>query len=374
MLNKKTQIFFLSSIFYLLSSILFSGCATTRLALEVYPESAITIGGIKYFPLINICEKKGIAWNYDAVSHTVILSKEDSEIRLLLDSSLALVDGKPEDLKQPLMLYRGILVVPYTFNNSLAKLLKFRVPPDKGTPPYYRISKICIDAGHGGKDPGAVGRYYGLKEKNIVLDITMRMRRELKAKGLEVVTTRSSDIFIPLEKRAQIANRSGADLFISIHANASRQRSTSGFEVYYIGDNADDNARALALAENGAVFPRDKIGLGTRSFSQAGLSKNTKTILWDLMLTENRFESVELARQICKFSAQDAGVKVLGIKGGPFAVLRQTQMPAILVEVGFISNSQEEKYFKNAFYRQQIAEALVCGILSYIKSNEKGKC
>lgn len=340
--------------------------------MEAYPESAITIGGIKYFPLINICQKKDIAWNYDAVSHTVILSKEDSEIRLLLDSSLALVDGKPEDLKQPLMLYRGMIVVPYTLNNSLAKLLKFRAPLEKGVPPHYRINKICIDAGHGGKDPGAVGRYYGLKEKNIVLDIAMRMRRQLKAKGLEVVTTRASDIFVPLEKRAQIANRSGADLFISIHANASRRRSTSGFEVYYIGDNADDNARALALAENGAVFPKDKIDLGPRNFYQAGLSKNVKAILWDLMLTENRFESVELARQICKFSAQDAGVKVLGIKGGPFAVLRQTQMPAILVEVGFISNLQEEKYFKNAFYRQQVAEALVCGILSYIKSNEKG--
>lgn len=356
----------------MLETILFSGCATSRLPLEAYSVSSLTIDGEKYFPLINICQKENIAWDYDNITQTVTLAKENTAIKLLLGSPLALIGDKVEDLKHPVKLYQGMIVVPHSFNtNILPKLAKFNPAIEKGPISHYTINKICIDAGHGGKDPGAVGRKYGLKEKNIVLDIAMRMRRELNAKGLEVITTRTSDVFIPLERRAEIANKNEADLFISVHANASKRKSLSGFEIYYIGDNADDTARALALAVNGAVFPKEKIDLKSGNFYQNRLSKNTKTILWDLVLAQNRFESVELAQYICKFYSQDAGVKILGIKGGPFAVLRQTQMPAVLVEVGFISNPEEEKYLKNSFYRQQVAEALVCGILAYRESIEK---
>ena len=150
-----------------------------------------------------------------------------------------------------------------------------------------------------------------------------------------------------------------------MHANANRKRRMSGFEIYYISDNVDDTARALALAKKGAS---PDLG-GIPSIGR--LSKNVRATVLDLVLTENRFESVELARHISRVSARDVGVKVLGIKGAPFAVLKRTRMPAVLAEVGFISNAREERYLKNAFYRQQVAEALVSGILSYKRSVER---
>ncbi|MDP1852743.1 MAG: N-acetylmuramoyl-L-alanine amidase [Candidatus Omnitrophota bacterium] len=370
--HKNILSFFLSAACCLLLAALMTGCATSRLSLEAYSVPALTINGIKYLPLINICQKENISWDYDDAARIVTLTKENTTIKLLLDSPLALIGDKVEDLKDAVKLHNGIIVVPYSFKaNILPKLVKFETPAQKGLIAHYKINKICIDAGHGGRDPGAIGRYYGLKEKNIVLDIAMRLKRELKDKGLEIVTTRASDVFIPLEKRAEIANKNGVDLFISVHANASKRKSISGFEVYYISDSADDLARALTLSESRITLPEKKIGLEAKKFFQANLSKNTKTILWDLLLTENRFESVELARHISRLCAQDAGVKVLGVKGAGFAVLRHTQMPAVLVEVGFLSNHEEEKYMKNAFYRQQIAEALACGILSYIKSPDR---
>lgn len=365
MASKKTHFFFLIPTLSLLLSV-FSGCATSRLPLDIYQGQIITIGGEKYLPLIDICKKENIDWDYDDISRAVTLTKENTVIKLMVDSPVALVEGKAEDLKQPVRLSQGIIVVPYSFKSAvLPRISKIKPPQELVIIPRYKINKVCIDAGHGGKDPGAVGRKYGLKEKSVVLDIAMRLKRELKAKGLEVITTRASDVFIPLERRAEIANSGGADLFISVHANASKRRSTTGFEAYYIADSADDLARALVLAENGVVLPQ------VNNAAQSGLPKNVKAILWDLTLTENRFESVELARNICKFSAQDAGLKILGIKGASFAVLKHTKIPAVLVEVGFISNSEEEKYMKNAFYRQQISEALACGILSYIKNAER---
>lgn len=367
MKNKiKNSLAFFSLLFF--TAVFLCGCAA-RLPLDVCPGYSFDINGAKYLPLIKICEHEGISWDYDSVSQAVTLTKDDVTAKLMVGSPLVFIMGKTEDLGRLVQIYKGALSVPYSFQyNIIKKFFKAELASRGEIPVGLKIKKICLDAGHGGKDPGAIGRTYGLREKNINLDIVMRMRKELKARGIEVVMTRNSDVFIPLNKRADIANRSSVDLFISVHTNASKSRKLSGFEIYYIADNADDSARALELAEEKIPFVNGKAELGVKDFNMDSFSKNTRAILWDLIITQSRYESAKLAGYICRAYADEAGVKVLGVKGARFAVLRQTQMPAVLAEIGFISNAAEEKCLKNSFYRQQIAEALVKGILSYGKN------
>jgi N-acetylmuramoyl-L-alanine amidase len=225
--------------------------------------------------------------------------------------------------------------------------------------PLTRIKKIVIDAGHGGKDPGTIGKR-GLREKDVNLDIAKRLSRLLRSDGVEVIMTRSTDTFVSLERRVDIANNSRADLFISIHSNANRVRRLNGFEVYYISPNVNDSRRALYCAQNAAL------NLDRSCFSGAP-SLNLKATLWDLIHTSNRAESIRLARDVCSVIDSNLNIKVLGIKGAPFYVLKGARMPAILIEAGFLSNSQEERLMKNAYYRQQIAESIEQGIQRYAR-------
>jgi N-acetylmuramoyl-L-alanine amidase len=213
-----------------------------------------------------------------------------------------------------------------------------------------------IDAGHGGEDPGAIGRS-GLREKDVTLDIAKRLSKLLKAEGIEVITTRSTDRFVPLSSRVEVANRSKADLFLSIHANANRVKSLNGFEVYYVSSSTDDSKRALIAAQDA---PLD---LDSSCFADSSL--NLKAILWDMIYTNSRAESIELARSICKTIDRNSDTRILGIKGARFYVLKGVRIPAVLIEVGFLSNAGEERMLKNSYSRQKIAENIVEGINDY---------
>ncbi len=334
--------------------------------LDLSGYSITTLSGKTYISLIQVCRKEGISWDYDAIARTVLLTKKDNQVRLLTDSRVVLVNGRSVMLKYPVRSYKGKVLVPVDFTRvALSGFLGPKGTTGKVGKSYYKIRKVCLDAGHGGKDPGAVGRKYGLYEKNVNLDIVKRMKKELESAGIDVIMTRSSDVLIPLAKRADIANKAGADLFISVHSNASQSRSLSGFEVYYVSDSLDDVSRSIVLAKDKNSLRRGQAGVYFGDNSIGSISSDTQTIVWDLVLGENRLESIELADRICKQCSQDVGVKILGVKSAKYAVLKKTQMPAVLVEVGFVSNAREEKYLKNPFYRQQIAEALVSGIVSY---------
>jgi len=258
------------------------------------------------------------------------------------------------------LLYNGIIVVPQQFKDRI--LDKYYAPALPTQPPAYppvlNIKKVVLDPGHGGNDPGAIGRS-GIREKDINLDIARRLEKLLNANGIHTLWTRSTDRFISLEERAHIANQSGADLFISVHTNASRSRKLNGFEVYYITENVNDSSRALNAAKN------YDLNLNGSSFYNKSLK--LKAALWDMQYTQNRADSIALAQSICSTASQDMGLRILGVKGAPFYVLKGTTIPAVLIEVGFISNSSEEKYLKNGFYRQQIAEVIAKGILDYGK-------
>lgn len=332
------------------------GCATVPTYELVIPT--YNINGISYLPLASLCDLRNINWDYDTFAKTITLKKESKEINLLLGSSLILIDGAPCDLKYPVDIYKGTVVVPYKFMSNIIDVLFKPIYPKEITPSSYitEIRKIVIDPGHGGKDPGAIGRT-GSREKDICLDIAKRLRIVLESYGLNVFLTRDYDRSISLEERARFANRRDADLFISIHANANRVKSLSGFEVYYISNRVDDSRRALVSAENA------DLKLENASFGSQTL--NLKATVWDIIYGQNRSESIELARHICKSISNNLETRVLGVKGAPFYVLKWTQMPSILVEVGFLSNSYEERLLRNGFYRQQIAEAMAAGIRNY---------
>jgi N-acetylmuramoyl-L-alanine amidase len=220
--------------------------------------------------------------------------------------------------------------------------------------------KIVIDPGHGGHDPGAVG-YKGLYEKNVVLDIALKVRDIMKQENpfYEVILTRDSDVFIPLHKRAEIANRVNADMFVSIHTNASYNRMAQGIETYILNWTDDEEAMKVAAREN---------GISLKEMKQ--LRDELSIILASLESESKRDESIKVAgfmqrALISSVLSEHVSDYDRGVKQALFYVLVGAKMPAALVEVGFISNIFEEKMLGNETYRLNIAKSIVAGIKSY---------
>ena len=224
-------------------------------------------------------------------------------------------------------------------------------------PPPSSITTIAIDPGHGGRDPGAVGRH-GLHEKDVTLDIALRLRRLIQERlGIRVVMTRTEDVFVPLEERTAIANRAKADFFISIHVNAAPKSRAQGFEAYYLSREPSDSiARASAIREN---LPVDLGGL------QAREQEALQAILWDMANTLYLRESRELAQMLLEEFDTVLKVDNRGVKSAPFFVLMGAAMPAVLLEVAFISNLAEEKKLQTQAYKNQIAQALFKGVVRF---------
>jgi N-acetylmuramoyl-L-alanine amidase len=220
-----------------------------------------------------------------------------------------------------------------------------------------------IDPGHGGRDSGAVGSR-GLKEKDVVLDIALRLRKLIQDRlGLRVILTRSEDVFVPLEERTAIANRAKADFFLSIHVNAAPKSRATGFETYFLSkEPSDSDARASAIREN---LPLTEEGMAGRG------QDSVKAILWDMAYALYTRESAALASMMLEELDKILSVNNRGVKSGPFFVLMGAAMPSALVEVAFISNSQEERKLQEESYRQRVAEALLEGITKFRARYEK---
>jgi N-acetylmuramoyl-L-alanine amidase len=223
------------------------------------------------------------------------------------------------------------------------------------------LRTIVLDAGHGGHDSGAVGPG-GLMEKELVLEVTRRVARMLTDRlGVKVLLSRDGDYFVTLRDRTSFANRERADLFVSIHANAHRVVASEGVEVYFLSSEATDNAsRQVAAAEN-SVVQFEKAANG----GAAGRSDIVKTILWELAQSEFQSESSRLAETVLDSMTESLRIPNRGVKQAGFYVLGGAAMPAILIEIGFVTNPKEEKRLKDSRYRDEIARAIVSGLADY---------
>lgn len=218
------------------------------------------------------------------------------------------------------------------------------------------VSRIVIDPGHGGHDPGTLA--HGSSEAKLVLDVALRLEKLLEREGLEVVLTRRTDVFIPLEERTAIANRERADLFLSIHANASRDPKARGIETYYLSFASNPDAETVAAREN-----------ATSSGGMHNLPSIVRAIALNNKLDESRDLAGMVQRALSAHLSKGAdGSRSRGIKKAPFVVLIGAAMPSVLAEIGFITNRTEAGHIKTAPYRQRIAEALRDAVVQYQRS------
>ncbi len=222
------------------------------------------------------------------------------------------------------------------------------------------IKRIVIDPGHGGDDPGAIGPS-GVQEKDIVLSVGRKLGAILTARyGAEVIFTRDKDIFIPLNERTEIANSKKADLFISIHANASPRKEARGIETYFLNWTNDAEAMRVAARENKISFKK-----------MEKMRSELQTILYDLARKNKNEESMRLAASIQNAMVNTlkenySKIQDLGVKYAFFYVLVGAEIPSILVEISFISNDEEEKRLTEELYKDRIAEAIATGVNSYM--------
>ncbi len=273
-------------------------------------------------------------------------------VRVVLDTQSDITDYKIFSLEEPFRVVidvKGERQVPSKTTSNTS-------PPSLAQQLGLGIKRIVLDPGHGGKDPGTISPG-GLKEKDIVLKVAKKIAAKLRSElGYEVILTRETDVFIPLEERTAIANSKEGDLFISIHVNAAPSRNVNGIETYVLDLATNKDAMRVAALEN--------------STSAKQLSDLQK-ILMDLIQNSKINESVKLAEfvqdsMITGLSQQYRVVNNLGVKKAPFIVLIGAQMPAILTEIAFSSNPTEEKRLRSDQYLTSVADHIVGGVSQYV--------
>jgi len=228
----------------------------------------------------------------------------------------------------------------------------------------WRLDTVVLDAGHGGKDPGSQGKY-GTKEKDVVLDITKRVGRLLeKNAGIKVVYTRDEDVFVPIIDRTKMANDTNGKLFVSVHANANKNRKIQGFETYLLRPGKSEDAIEVASRENAVIKLEEKTG---QYDNLTGENLIMATMAQSMFMKESEDLAAIIQMELDKrLNTPNRGVKQAG-----FYVLIGASMPNVLVEVGYLSNPAEEKKLKQAVHKQRIAESIYEGIKHFKYSREK---
>lgn len=279
--------------------------------------------------------------------------KDNNEYYLPIDSFFNIINRLSKDFSAVLSAQR------ISFSTK-----KIAVTPNKkvdltNEKQKWQFKTIVIDAGHGGKDPGAVG-YRGTKEKDIALDVAKRLEKKLsKNLNVNIVMTRDEDIFLRLSERTKIANENNGSLFISIHTNAAEDRRASGFETFLIGPNKNEAAVRVAAREN-AVLELE--GISGQKLTNEDLIK--ATIAQSAFASKSeQFASMVQGEIKKRVQSKDRGVKQAG-----FYVLMGASMPNVLVELGFISNPSEEKKLRSPQYRDQLATAIYRAVEQYQKT------
>ncbi len=335
-------------------------------------------------PLHAVAHYYKIDSQWDPVREQLRLSKEGSQIKVVPGNRHALLEGAYTTapmliplLEPPKILNGAVVLLPQDTVRILSELFPFMsvswdeakttITVEKRTSPSqpdlarsemagkFQLRTIVVDPGHGGHDPGAVRS--GIREKQIVLDIATRLEKLIESRSdWKVIMTRDSDRYIALQRRTEIANRSPADstLFISIHCNAHRRTSGRGLETYLFNMRATD-AEAAALAER----------------ENAEEKMDLAYILSNCYHVGTEPYSLEAAQKVQSLLVRRLGLRNRGVKRAPFYVLAGTKMPAILVELGFVSNYYDRRKLQSSSFRQSAAEALFDAIKYFDEANSK---
>ncbi len=385
---KRNKGFLLTTGYCLLATVvLFSILSISAFCQEKSIESRVKEINIPFFhsqgkkyiavsDLVRIFPEK-VDWG--RVDERFFLSYRGHILNFQIESKEYLLDGELKMLPFPVKYIEGMVALPFDPivkvlqslpppPPSLEEILAQKEKPEKEEPisiPSLEevISEkkkgewlILIDAGHGGKDSGAIGEY-GLKEKDVNLDISLRLENYLKKKNdlnLKIVLTRRKDIFIPLEGRVKMANESGADIFFCIHTNSARYNrwTVDGFETFYPSSKSE----VLAAA------PLDSEGLLPEN------SDSLSEIIADGQMRTNIERSKYLASLVQEELTRRLITPNRGVKAKSFYVLKYTKMPSILVEIGFICNPNIEANLRDPYVRQVMAESLGKSIIAYTKN------
>jgi N-acetylmuramoyl-L-alanine amidase len=298
----------------------------------------------------------------DSVAESFTYETSTGSLKLVPGFSQALHDDEAVSLDQPVRYHDGDLFVHTKDADRLRKLFSSSKPACR---PQKKQKKLVVvlDPGHGGRDPGAIDN--GLQEKAINLQIARRLKKRLESKGFEVVMTRDSDVFLPLEDRPAVATRLGADLFVSIHANAEDSGAVTGVETFFCKGAARRPSERRALRRLCKQYGRDG---ATRDMTAA-----EKQVANEVMIESARAHRVRLARHIQRCLSDEAGTLSRGIKPGPWRVLRCARCPAVLVEVGFLTSRVEAARLQNPIHQEHIAKGIAEGIARYASTLSDGQ-
>ena len=237
----------------------------------------------------------------------------------------------------------------------------------------WRIDTVIIDAGHGGKDPGAIGKR-GTQEKDVVLAITREVQKIADSKGeIKAVLTRDSDEFVPLYARYRKAIQANGKLFVSIHANAARNSSATGIEAFFLSEAKTEDARRLAEKENAVIHFEDNPGIYAAVHTNENMPQELRGMHGDMAANVYLKESQSMCAILLDSALSRSRQQNRGVKQAPFLVLKGTQaaMPSVLLETGFISNPDEEKLLARASYQKRIAESIYEAIISFKRNVER---
>lgn len=231
-----------------------------------------------------------------------------------------------------------------------------------------KIKVVCLDAGHGGKDPGALGaKTY---EKHIVLAVVLKLGKLIEENypDVKVIYVRSTDVFLELAERTKIANNNKADLFISIHTNAFTNKTIKGVETYVLGTNSSEHNLRVAMKENSVIHYEDDYSVKYAGFDP---SRTESYIIFNLIKSMHIEHSINLASAIQKELVKNTLQVDRDVRQGPLWVLKDVAMPSTLVEIGYISNAEEERFMMTAAGQEKIAKSIFRGFQTYKNKIEK---
>ena len=312
-------------------------------------------------------ERKALGFQGEKPPSVVRLSGRGRRVTLLANVDYASVDGQAWELTGKVVAGADDLYVPASLKYRLAPLVGVKLASKEPVKAKRRTAQVVVlDAGHGGKDPGAIGRRMKLKEKVVALDVARRVAGLLKAKGVKVVMTRAGDQYPSLAQRVKTANAHNPDLFVSIHADSAKNTKAHGSTAFFPDDRigggrGDITYRALKLRDDHAVDPAE-VGAPGR------LSEPVEGAVFGLLLQEYRAESRDAAGRILKELGKRARTLKRGIRPECYYVVRYPRCPSVLVELDFLSNREAEKRLADPAYRAKLAKSVAEGILSYLKA------